>query len=249
MLKVSILQLVNVLHNEFFFFFCGCLVVVFYRSVLHPKNGTADYCTPYLLNAFKLHRPVPKLGMTEISRLNMHETFKMATSVVDNIQTAWKKGNIIGKLNILGQYAPTWAKTEGTGRQGKPTFHQHPWIGEETWLVAHVAQIKPTTGLGPHAILCPSTPPLLLSRTASSPVSSIFKNPLHLVVVRPLWVSLFPTMPVLWVFPLFSTDISHVFKIKPFPRHCQLCFYFYMPMHRKKTLICGVQYKQLQKCA
>lgn len=58
----------------------------------------------------------------------------------------------------MGQYAPTWAKTEGTGRQRKPTFHRHPWSGEETWLDAHVAQIKPTNGLGSHAIPCPSTP-------------------------------------------------------------------------------------------
>lgn len=49
------------------------------------------------------------------------------------------------------------------------------WCDEQTRLDAHVAWIKPTTGLCPHAIWCPSTPPFLLSRTVSFPLSSMFE--------------------------------------------------------------------------
>lgn len=55
--------------------------------------------------------------------------------------------------------APTWAKIEGAGWHWKSMFHRHLWGGEEMWLDAHVALIKPTIGLGPHAILCPTTTP------------------------------------------------------------------------------------------
>lgn len=88
------------------------------------------------------------------------------------------KRELIRKLGCTGRCAPTWAKTDGTGQHGKPTSRRHPWSGGETLLDAHVAPIKPTTGLCPHAILCPSTPRhlllLLLSRTASPPAFSIF---------------------------------------------------------------------------
>lgn len=155
----------------------------------------------------------------------MHGTFKTVISVVDKIQTAWKESNIIRKLST-GQYVPTWAKTEGTGRQGKPTF-QHPWSGEEMWLDAHVAQIKPTTGLGTHAILCPP-PHSSYPEQHLLPCPPSFKDPLHLVVVHLLWVADFPTMPFLLVFPRVFTDAPHILmKIMPFLRHRPLFFFFF----------------------
>lgn len=63
-----------------------------------------------------------------------------------------------------------------------------PWWAEERFIDlhgafardvgerAHVARMRPTTVLGHHAMVCPSTPPPLLSWTAARPAISSFKK-------------------------------------------------------------------------
>lgn len=77
-----------------------------------------------------------------------------------------------------GAHLPGPTRRKGPGSVGSQRLVDIHGAAEETSPDAHVAPIKPTTGLCPHAILRPSTPrcPLLLlpSRTASPPAFSIF---------------------------------------------------------------------------
>lgn len=113
---------------------------------------------------------------------NMQRTFKMATFGAGISRPTWlkqKKHQTPSRSSTAqnSSHLPGPRRRRDRGSVGNHHLVDIHGSGEETLPDAHVAWIKPTTGLCPHAILCPSAPhhlPLLLSREASSPELSIF---------------------------------------------------------------------------
>lgn len=105
------------------------------------------------------------------------------------------------------------------------------WCDEQTRLDAHVAWIKPTTGLCPHAIWCPSTPPFLLSRTVSFPLSSMFEwsSPFGGCPSPPSVTNPHSAIPQgILSLPLWNHSWLHKKKKQlDFPGYFPLCLYFY----------------------
>lgn len=89
--------------------------------------------------------------------------------------TAWKTQSSLRNVGGMWRDVPTWTKKERTGRRGCRRF-----VGIMMQRIDKArrtrGRIKPTTGLCPHAIWCPSTPPFFLSRTVSFPLSSMLER-------------------------------------------------------------------------
>lgn len=136
------------------------------------------------------------------------------------------------KLSRTGQHAPTWAKTEGTGRLGEADASSTSMKGRRD--VAGRTRGSDQTNHRPRSSrhpmsLHPSSP---LNPHRLSPVSSIFLKILSTWLLSiPSECHIFPPCRSSGYFPLLVTMLFHKNSFS-----MTLEFYFLHAMHTKKSL-------------
>lgn len=117
------------------------------------------------------NEPSPGLDVSPLERGQVFE--RRTICAVDPTDTGLTHDEVLSSLEIgafvhFQEPEPWWAEERFIDLHG--AFARD--VGER----AHVARMRPTTVLGHHAMVCPSTPPPLLSWTAARPAISSFKK-------------------------------------------------------------------------